>query len=171
MDRTTSNFRFVDGINRGGHTTPALAHYDRSEQRPMGLVKQTYSAWVLQPNSKPKKWHLTAYLTYADLPHIPTIPDDPSLRNIVVPPGMYKSGKARSRNSDACMPSSPSPPPHVSRATSPRPDSDSRAGLPSLHSALGSYPHASAHGARHVHDGRSMEDTRMIQALNARHIM
>ncbi|VDB82857.1 unnamed protein product [Peniophora sp. CBMAI 1063] len=175
VPRSTSNFRFVDGINRGGHTTPALAHYDRSEQRPMGLVKQTYSAWVLQPNVKPRKWHLTAYLTYADLPHIPTVPEDPTLRNIVVPAGMYKSGKARSRNSDACMPTSPSPPPYahpsVSRAASPRPDSSSRGGLPSLHSALGTYPHSSAHGARYSHDGRSMEDARMIQALNTRHIM
>jgi len=66
----------------------------------MGLVKQAYSAWVqLAPNARPRKWHLTAYFTYLDLPNIPTIDRDQLLSRINVPPGIYKSGKARSRNS------------------------------------------------------------------------
>jgi hypothetical protein len=77
-----------------------MSHYDRSNQHPMGLVKQAYSAWVhIAPNVRPKKWHLTAYFTYSDLQNIPTIDHDPILRRITLPQGVYKSGKARSRNS------------------------------------------------------------------------
>jgi Gti1/Pac2 family transcription factor len=99
-----------------------MSHYDRSNQHPMGLVKQAYSAWVqLSPNARPKKWHLTAYFTYSDLQSIPTIDQDSLLKKIAVPSGIYKSGKARSRNSvgviedqnsiSALSSTSPSPPP------------------------------------------------------------
>jgi len=175
--RSSPNFRFVDGISRGSHTTPALSHYDRSEQHPTGLVKQAYSAWVLgQPNSKPRKWHLTAYFTYADLPQIPTVPDDSILRGIAVPTGMYRSGKARSRNSDAGTPAmSPSPPPYVHgssmRAVSPRPVVEERTTLPSLHSAIASYPRPPTYVSGRSHDVRSAEDARMIGMLNSRHII
>ncbi|KAI0032287.1 Gti1/Pac2 family-domain-containing protein [Vararia minispora EC-137] len=177
--RSSHNFRFVDGISRSTYSTPALSHYDRSEHHPTGLVKQAYSAWVLgQPGAKPRKWHLTAYFTYADLPRIPTIDQDPALNRITIPAGMYKSGKARSRNSDAgSPPSSPSPPPYVHPTgacspSSPRPGMDARVTLPSLHSAFAPYADASANAARRVHDaGRLPEDARMIRILNSRHIM
>ncbi|KAG8991567.1 hypothetical protein FRB90_001307, partial [Tulasnella sp. 427] len=59
-----------------------------------GLVKQTYSAIVMGDGSR-RKWHMTAYFTNADYPHLPTIMDDPRLRGIKVPKGMYRSGKSR----------------------------------------------------------------------------
>jgi Gti1/Pac2 family transcription factor len=104
-----------------------MSHYDRSNHHPMGLVKQAYSAWVqLAPNTKPKKWHLTAYFTYSDLQHIPTIDHDPILQRITIPPGIYKSGKARSRNSvsygdDHGSNGPQSPPPSHSPSPTPMP--------------------------------------------------
>ncbi|KAG8924056.1 hypothetical protein FRC01_011995 [Tulasnella sp. 417] len=59
-----------------------------------GLVKQTYSAIVMGDGTR-RKWHMTAYFTNADYPHLPTIQDDPRLRGIRVPKGMYRSGKSR----------------------------------------------------------------------------
>lgn len=38
---------------------------------------------------------MTAYFTNADFSHLPTIQDDPRLRGIKVPKGMYRSGKSR----------------------------------------------------------------------------
>lgn len=145
--RSSGNFRFVDGIARSGPISPALSHYDRSEHHPMGLVKQAYSAWVLEnPEAKPRKWHLTAYFTYKDLPQIPTIDQDPVLRGVTVPAGVYRSGKARSRNSDAGLGASPpsSPPlysrgpagPGVPNQASVSHTADSSTALPSLHIAV-----------------------------------
>ena len=42
-----------------------------------------------------RKWHLTAYFNNADYPSLPTISDDPRLRSVAVPRGMYRSGKSR----------------------------------------------------------------------------
>ena len=165
----------MDGIARSGASSPALSHYDRSEQRPTGLVKQTYSAWVLADPQRPQRWHLTAYLTFADLPQLPTPDQDAVLRSVTVPTGMYRSGKARSRGSDAGISSvAPSPP------VSPSPYGRSgyanqnayRAGetLPSLHMAIAP-SQQDGHGARRYHDSRAPEDQRMIQMLNSRHIM
>ena len=147
----------------------------------MGLVKQAYSAWVLTSvNAKPRKWHLTAYFTYADLPNLPTVDKDPLLCTISVPPGVYKSGKARSRNSDAStttMPSPPSSPAPLgthSRPSSPL-QSSSRGKkdgvvLPSLHSAIVSTP-MNFSGSHHRTNPRMAEDQRMIQMLNSRPIL
>lgn len=135
--RSPNNFRFVDGIGRTGASTPALSHYDRSEQHPGGLVKQAYSAWVLGHfDTKPRKWHLTAYFTYSDLPRLPTIDQDPTLRGVTVPAGMYRSGKARSRNSDATGTHTPVPP-----SSSPS------------HVAIAS-SQQDGHFSRRAHDGR-----------------
>ncbi|KAH9996852.1 Gti1/Pac2 family-domain-containing protein [Russula vinacea] len=175
--RSSGNFRFVDGIARSGPVSPALSHYDRSEHHPLGLVKQAYSAWVLEnPEVKPRKWHLTAYFTYADLPQIPTIDQDPMLRGVIVPVGVYRSGKARSRNSDAGMgtspPSSPSlyaqgpAGPSVPSQTSTSVTADSSMPLPSL-PAVPFDPRM----PRRVHDPRHAEDQRIIQMLNSRHVM
>lgn len=69
-----------------------------------GLVKQTYSALVSLPvSSDPRappvvrKWHLTAYLEQGSLPDLLTVDTDPILRDIVLPQGMYRSGKSRQR--------------------------------------------------------------------------
>lgn len=61
-----------------------------------GLVKQTYSAYVTQPGTSiQRKFHLTAYFTYADLPNLPTLESEPQLWSIVIPQGVYRSGKSR----------------------------------------------------------------------------
>ncbi|TBU35486.1 Gti1/Pac2 family-domain-containing protein [Dichomitus squalens] len=178
--KTKCTYRFVEGPSRTW-TSSAQSHYERSDHHPMGLVKQAYSAWVLTSvNAKPRKWHLTAYFTYADLPNIPTVDKDPLLSTITVPSGVYKSGKARSRNSDASTPALPSPPSTPgpagpsSRPSSPL-QSSSRAKkdgvvLPSLHSAIVSTP-LNFSGSHHRTNPRMAEDQRMIQMLNSRPIL
>lgn len=112
---------------------------------------------------------MTAYFTYADLPAIPTVDQDTHLRAVTVPSGVYRSGKARSRNnsdlglsgltlSDTSRAGTPRPP---TRMGSPNPTYM----LPPLHSALA--PGDAASRARI--DSRMMEDQRMIQMLNAAH--
>ncbi|ELU45012.1 gti1/Pac2 family domain-containing protein [Rhizoctonia solani AG-1 IA] len=63
------------------------------------LVKQTYSAIVTLPGSPPdakkRKWHITCYFTHEDFPHLPTLDMYPELKNVKVPPGVYRSGKSR----------------------------------------------------------------------------
>ena len=156
-------------------------------------MKQAYSAYVTPaPNARPRKWHLTAYFTYADLPSIPTVDSDPLLNTITVPSGVYRSSKARSRHSDASLsaPGSASPPAGTAMLPSPtaspgvpsRPSSPAihhhhRGGvvggaavvLPSLHSAIASTPMGFG-GSHHRAVPRIAEDQRMIQMLNARPI-
>ncbi|KAH7104042.1 Gti1/Pac2 family-domain-containing protein [Auriculariales sp. MPI-PUGE-AT-0066] len=94
------------GSARGSPTSSSPS--SPTARPPQGLVKQTYSAFVhgqgpLRPDgspAKPRKLHLTAYLTYADVPNLPTIDLDPVLRVIAIPPGVYRSAKARSRQVD-----------------------------------------------------------------------
>ncbi|KAH9928532.1 Gti1/Pac2 family-domain-containing protein [Epithele typhae] len=117
-------YRFVDGPSRTW-TSSAQSHYERSDHHPLGL------------------WHLTAYFTYADLPSIPTVDADPLLRAVVVPQGVYRSGKARTRTSDAA------PLARARRPQRPRP----------------LYP-----TSHHRAAPRIPEDQRMIQMLNARPI-
>ncbi|KAE9409436.1 hypothetical protein BT96DRAFT_806599 [Gymnopus androsaceus JB14] len=168
QNQRSSNFRFVDGPTRSAPSSCALLHQDRSGGTHSGLIKQAYSAWVvLSPNSKPRKWHLTAYFTYADLPSLPTIDRDPILSKITVPPGIYRGGgKSRSKGDGddmelAPLPSPPSSPSQGSGAISPA--------LPSLHSTVGSY----ALHPRSVYPqrgGRMSEDYRVIHMLNSRHV-
>ncbi|TFK30109.1 hypothetical protein FA15DRAFT_198049 [Coprinopsis marcescibilis] len=152
-------FRFVEGVSRAGPTSSALSHRERSNNQHKGLVKQAYSAWVT-PNqySPPQKWHLTAYFTYADLPHLPTIDQDESLSKIIVPPHIYKSGKARGRDDDDSPPTgnSPSPPISPSRVLP---------SLPPLQAAVGHHPGLLAQ--QRTHGARLPEDQRMIQILNS----
>jgi hypothetical protein len=168
----------VDGIAKSGPVSPALSHYDRSEHHPLGLVKQAYSAWVLDnPGVKPRKWHLTAYFTYADLHQIPTIDQDPVLRGVTVPVGMYRSGKARSRNSDAGLRASPplSPPPNARSPPGPNvpnellSTTDSSTALPSLQVAVAPQ-YYDPNMPKRGHDPRHAEDQRIIQMLNSRHL-
>ncbi|CAL1705281.1 unnamed protein product [Somion occarium] len=173
-----STYRFVDGPSRTWSSS-AQSHYERSDHHPTGLVKQAYSAWIMESvNAKPRKWHLTAYFTYTDLPNIPTIDQDPILRRISVPPGIYKSGKARSRTSDATLPSPslsipsrPSSP--VTRQSTPGPGTQGRREhivLPSLQSAIASTSMHRHNPHQHPH-ARIPEDQRMIQMLNSRPIL
>ncbi|KAI0707868.1 Gti1/Pac2 family-domain-containing protein [Earliella scabrosa] len=177
--KTKCTYRFVEGPSRTW-TSSAQSHYERSDHHPMGLVKQAYSAWVsTSANAKPRKWHLTAYFTYADLPNIPTVDKDPLLSKIQVPSGVYRSGKARSRNSDASISAAPSPPSSPAPAGASRPSSPLQSStrgkkdgvvLPSLHSAIANTPMHFA-GSHHRTNPRMAEDQRMIQMLNSRPIL
>ncbi|KAI0672736.1 Gti1/Pac2 family-domain-containing protein [Trametes maxima] len=176
--KSKCTYRFVEGPSRTW-TSSAQSHYERSDHHPLGLVKQAYSAWVFTAvNARPRKWHLTAYFTYADLPNIPTVDQDPVLRTVTVPPGIYKSGKARSRNSDAST-GIPSPPSTPSPAGASRPSSPLHPSprgkkdgvvLPSLQTAIAHTPigFGSSH---HRAVPRMAEDQRMIQMLNSRPIL
>ncbi|KLO10547.1 hypothetical protein SCHPADRAFT_856464, partial [Schizopora paradoxa] len=173
-------FRFVDGSSRGGGSSSIISHFDRSAHRHnhVGLIKQAYSALVMSGSSRPRKWHLTAYFTYADLQNLPTIDHDQLLRSITVPPGIYRSGKARSRNSDATLDTAINgmAPSLVSSASSSPPATPMMTSsnnvpplysLPPLHAAVphdGTSGYPKTNGASR--DSRSREDERVIGLLN-----
>ncbi|KAJ7582956.1 Gti1/Pac2 family-domain-containing protein [Mycena floridula] len=163
MEQRSPTFRFVDGVARGNsHSSSALLHQDRSGGQHPGLVKQAYSAWVvLSPNSKPRKWHLTAYFTYADLSSIPTVERDPILRKIIVPQGIYRGGKARSRNEEESGAAALIPEDYHIRGG---------AFLPPLHSTVGSYLGNGLAPRLQVQRARSENDQRLITMLNSRYI-
>ena len=108
-----------------------------------------------------QKWHLTAYFTYADLPHLPTIEHDPLLQKIIVPTGVYRIGNARPSRSNEGESSGhdglPNDYPSFQNALPP---------LSSIHSN-----HPPAPKMPRVHGARSPEDQRLIQMLNSRHVM
>ncbi|TFK42351.1 Gti1/Pac2 family-domain-containing protein [Crucibulum laeve] len=157
-------YRFVDGVSRNGPSSSALSHQDRTANQHHGLVKQAYSAWVTSdPFSRPQKWHLTAYFTYADLQRLPTIDQDPVLRKIIVPPGIYRSGKARSKDDDGSSGSLSSGPPSPAILTS-----NGERLLPSL-ASLTIGGHAPVISPSRMHGMRLPEDQRVIQMLNSRH--
>lgn len=143
-----------------------MSHQDRTINHHPGLVKQTYSAWVaVRPNTRPQKWHLTAYFTYAELPHLPTIDRDPNLRNLIVPPGIYRSGKTRSRNdhdeaseSGGNYPVSDEANPYGTRMPA----------LPPLSILQGTHPPGPS--TQIAHGTRLPEDERLIHMLNSRHV-
>lgn len=193
------SYRFVDGTCRG-IPTPAVAHYDRSNHHPKGLVKQAYSAKViLTPGGKPRKWHLTAYFSYEDLEDIPTIENDTALSRISPPPpGLFWNGKTRSKDNggvyssqrrmslDTSSSSSSSAPPSPSRKDhslpafrhqSPHPPilcPTPGLTLPPLHAAVQTHPHPSGSlffgGGGRLPQTRAAEDQRMIRILNAKHL-
>lgn len=188
--RSPPVFRFVDGTSRANGASSILAHFDRSARRPPGLVKQAYSAWVYGgPNARPRKWHLTAYFTYTDLQNLPTIDSDPLLRSIRVPQGVYRTGKARSRNSDlnidtsresTTSSASSSPPPTPGelggwaapgqRMGGPWQNGEAKY-LPPLSSAVaGDIPARLSTPRPSQRDQRFAEDQRVIHMLNTRHI-
>jgi hypothetical protein len=180
-------YRFVDasGVSRGGSSSSAVSHQERSTTIHRGLVKQAYSAWVaVHPNSMPRKWHITgthgaiflqlvtyrtrsiAYFRYDDLPHIPTVDQDPCLRKIIVPAGLYRSGKTRNRSDeeDSYNPSPASYPP-PSPGSHRRPiagrthtDMPSPPPLPSIVSTIDVF--------RPTLNQRLSEDQRVIRILN-----
>ncbi|KAA1471811.1 hypothetical protein DENSPDRAFT_136771 [Dentipellis sp. KUC8613] len=56
------------------------------------LVKQTYSVWFQSEQGR-RKWHLTAYFTQATVDQLGTVDDIPSVRNLVVPDGLFRSSR------------------------------------------------------------------------------
>ncbi|KAJ6624542.1 Gti1/Pac2 family-domain-containing protein [Mycena sp. CBHHK59/15] len=168
-DSSFQTYRFVDGVSRGGPSSSALSHQERSTNIHPGLVKQAYSAWVVvHPNARPRKWHITAYFRYEDLPHIPTVDRDPCLRKIIVPAGFYRSGKARNRSdAEDVSPGYVSSPSGSHRAST---SSRTHTGppsptLPSIFSAMDlGGPSSQSHGQNN--GARLSEDQRVIRMLN-----
>lgn len=155
----------MDGVPRPGPSSSAVSHQDRTINHHAGLVKQAYSAWVMvRPNTRPQKWHLTAYFTYAELPHLPTIDHDPNLRKMIVPPGIYRSGKTRSRSDDDEVSGCGGGP----VSTDANPYSTQMLTLPSLSTLQGA--HLSGSLTRIAHGTRLPEDERLIHMLNSRHV-
>jgi len=152
------------------------------DQDPMALVKQTYSAFFKLPGErKLRKWHMTAYFTYADLPNLPTLDMDPILTHIQVPTGLYRSGKARSRpsmDSDSTPPKLTPPLPQYQAWNTFLPPSPTESchmsarglahsmhGLPSLRTLVSSGPESPRSGSR------VSEDQRLIHLLNSKTVL
>ncbi|KAF7322512.1 cAMP-independent regulatory protein pac2 [Mycena chlorophos] len=149
-------FRFVNGPSRGTAPSSAVSHQERSVSMHHGLVKQAYSVWVLpRPNALPRKWHIIAYFLHEDLPLIPTVDQDPCLRSIIVPAGLYRSGKRDGMEEDDALDSPPRPLAHRSRT-----DSMPRPTLPSIFSAT--------EYSEYVHGVTISEDQRVIRMLNGK---
>lgn len=56
-----------------------------------GLMKQTFSAWVLDiPTGHRVKWHLSAYLSRQQPINLRQVSEDPQLARLVVPEGIYE---------------------------------------------------------------------------------
>lgn len=154
-------FRFVDGVARPGPSSSALSHQDRTTNHHSGLIKQAYSAWVLpNPHARPQKWHLTAYFTYTELSYLPVIEQDSLLRTIIVPAGIYRTGKARTRGDDDEGNGNRSP--HGSQSQNLLPP------LSTIHPDIRTHPSGSL-PTRTV-GTRLPEDQRLIQMLNSRHV-
>ena len=162
-------FRFVDGVSRPGHSSSALSHQDRATNHHPGLVKQAYSAWVMpNPHTRPQKWHITAYFTYAELAHLPTIEHDPMLQRIIVPAGIYRTGKTRSRSADDEL-AGPSGSGTGGGSSGEMFPSNSLPSLAAIQSGVNMYP-PNPSMPRPPHGARLPEDQRVIQMLNSRHI-
>ncbi|KAK1222769.1 hypothetical protein PQX77_014378 [Marasmius sp. AFHP31] len=86
------------------------------------LIKQTYSVYVETPRGR-RKWHLIAYFTYDSLDYLRTIDDIPTLANLHVPPGKYKTARSVKRRPESgrdMMPYNlPHPVPYPSYSPSP----------------------------------------------------
>ncbi|KAG8961999.1 hypothetical protein FRC03_004733 [Tulasnella sp. 419] len=109
----------------------------RRQDRPTkikGLTKQTYSAYVTPPGSTapPKKWHLTAYFCTTDYHELPVVTQDSILRNIVVPKGVYVTGKGLTRKSNRGVGSNSSNAPSTPSASTAIADDDKSFGSPAV---------------------------------------
>lgn len=119
---------------------------------------------MVRPNTRPQKWHLTAYFTYAELPYLPTIDRDPNLRTVIVPLGIYRSGKTRSRSHDDEL---------SGRGESPVSFAPNSYGTPMLAlPSISTLQVTSPPGpSTHIPYGtRLPEDERLIHMLNSRHV-
>lgn len=128
----------------------------------MGLVKQAYSTWMSDPrSSKQKKWHITAYFTQADVVGLPTPVEDPSLRTVAVPSGVYGSGKARTKDPEL-----------DAKAISRRGQQQGSSSHTPSYYHFSSAPRSASNLSRSAHyEGRRPEDQRLIQMLNSQHIL
>jgi phosphoribosyl 1,2-cyclic phosphodiesterase len=120
---------------------------------------------MVKPNTRPQKWHLTAYFTYAELPHLPTIDCDPNLRTVIVPPGIYRSGKTRSRSEDDELSRRGGSP----DSSVPNSYGTPMLGLPSI-STLQVTPPPRPSTYILPYGTRLPEDERLIHMLNSRHV-
>lgn len=79
------------------------------------LIKQTYSVHVYengQPANRRIKLHITAYFNRRSVESLSTIEHNPTLRSIVLPPGLYRSarvGKPKTSETNASSDGSYSP--------------------------------------------------------------
>ncbi|KAG8835359.1 hypothetical protein FRC17_003842 [Serendipita sp. 399] len=111
-----------------------------------GLVKQAYSAYVTQPGTSiRKKLHLTAYFTYGDLANLPTLESEPALWNIVIPQGIYRSGKSRTSGRNLANAAEPARPRQLQNGAG---GGDSSPSPTSSPSSVGHSPLAQWSGAR-----------------------
>ncbi|KAF8488060.1 Gti1/Pac2 family-domain-containing protein [Gautieria morchelliformis] len=114
--------RWTDGLRWGPSRVRDFLFYQEKYTKAEGsniLTKQTYSAWVDLP-AGPKKWHLTAYFTQATVGNMKTVDDIPGMRNVSVPPGMYRRSRSGKRKGDNHRPSLVDPPSPISEPGSPR---------------------------------------------------
>jgi Gti1/Pac2 family transcription factor len=160
--KTPGSYKFVDASPQVQSRPARPSQFPMANRHPMGLIKQAYSAWTSDPrSSKRRKWHITSYFAQADLDGLPTPVEDPCLRNVAIPSGVYRSGKARTKD----------PEPH--------PNTNGRNGLQQGHSSRysSSYHYSSPStptpdsSASAGYDGRLPEDQRLIRMLNSQHIM
>ncbi|KAJ7219543.1 Gti1/Pac2 family-domain-containing protein [Mycena pura] len=166
-DQGFQTYRFVNGVSRGGPTSSAISHKERSTKPHRGLVKQAYSAWVVEhPKSHPRKWHITAYFIYDDLPYIPTVDQDPRLCSIVVPSGLYSGTKSRHRNDEDSLSTSS----YTSSSSSLGYSSPVIPSLPSTFRRAPMVPKSTLPETMDIcnplYGGRSSEDQRVVRILN-----
>lgn len=143
---------------QGQSTSMSYTQHERGDiVRPMGLIKQAYSSWAIDPVTGVKrKWHITAYSTKSDWNDLPVPAEDPSLAKVKVPSGVYQPGKPKPKESHK-----PGEDHHHRAAHMPRHSLDN-----SMFNFQGqqstSHPY---------YDERFPEDQRVIRMLNSQHII
>ncbi|EJT97201.1 hypothetical protein DACRYDRAFT_72536, partial [Dacryopinax primogenitus] len=95
----------VEEMRERGLDDPAAATfpYRRSNRpdKPDGLTKKTYSAYVhdpaAEPGTRPAKWHVTSYFRRPFHKQLPTTDHFPLFRTIEVPSGIFSAAKTLRR--------------------------------------------------------------------------
>jgi len=156
--KAAGSYRFVDSSMQSPSRPQTHIQSFRTAANPLALVKQAYSAWIVDPRTlKKKKWHITAYFTQADLPDLPSPVEDSSLRNIAAPIGTSGMTTTRAREpaiderrqNHGTRRSGSAYPPNVHYYGAPTP----------------------ATSAMPYYDKRFPEDQRLIRMLNSQHIL
>ncbi|KIJ35757.1 hypothetical protein M422DRAFT_782440, partial [Sphaerobolus stellatus SS14] len=71
--KVAGSYRFVDSSTQSPSRPKATVYSPRTPGNPSALVKQAYSAWIIDPKTlTKKKWHITAYFTRAELADLPS---------------------------------------------------------------------------------------------------
>lgn len=87
--------KFASYTDHVQHTLSAATNPPRNWDP---FVKQTYSVWADTHKGR-RKWHLTAYFTQSTVDDLGTIDDIPGVKDLLVPPGLFKSTRVtRSRS-------------------------------------------------------------------------